>query len=221
MALFLLLLKAIHFDFWGFPFLPKSRFSSVLYPESVAWSIHPGTLPPFSIFFFLRPLPLLLLAVEINHFLLFLMHFTIPRIDALTKSSCFFSWHIEAVYIISRLWLRQSVVVEVTVLNHPWMSSWPGVFQFFLFSFVKLFVGLRLEAFFKSLRFFFHVIYQFGLSAIFLLCLYLDPEKFCLFCMRFFACFYAFPEDLLLEFSLILFEDSVLFLLLGYVMVSF
>ena len=82
-------------------------------------------------------------------------------------------------------------------------------------------VYFHLRASFDSLQFFFHVIHLFGLSVMFFLFPNFTPELFCFLWIWFLVCPLAFFTYLLIEFSFVIFEGPVLFILLDSVQVSF
>ena len=61
---------------------------------------------------------------------------------------------------------------------------------------------------------FFHVIHPFGLSIMFSLFPYFTPKLFCFLCIQLLVCFRAFSIYLMVEFSFVILEYPVLFVLL-------
>ena len=73
----------------------------------------------------------------------------------------------------------------------------------------------------STLKSFFHVIYPFSLSIMFFLFPYFTPELFCFHCIQLLVCPCAFSINLSVEFSFIMLEGPVLFVLFNSVQVSF
>ena len=102
------------------------------------------------------------------------------------------------------------------------IMAWLFPIWYFLECYSKRFKGhVHHRAFFEPLKFFFHVIYPFGLSIMFYLFPCFTLEVFCFVCVCLLVYLLAFSTNLLAEFSLVTSECPVVFLLLDPVSVSF
>ena len=115
--------------------------------------------------------------------------------------------------------------------QNPCISSEPSVFQFGTFLSAALSEcryistsGLSLgpcNSFFFFFFFFFHISHPFSLSVLFFLFPYFIPKYLSFLCIWLLICPRAFPIDLLVEFSFVIFERPLLFVLLDPVPVFF